>query len=306
MSMMPYRGDDRGQPLDMEPEGSEFQVSATQFRAEIDSQIATAKRYPRSLDKVKKVAEFYATFDEEAASGCIYALPRGNKTIDGPSVRLAEIMVSAWGNCRVAARVTEIGSDTLTATGMALDLEQNSGSQIEVTIKITGKDGRRFNDDMVNMMGMKAISVAYRNAAFRMIPSAIVDAIYRKAREASLGKAQTFEMSRTKMLDFWHKQGVKDAEIFRTLNVRGPDDITVDDLILMRGHANAFKDGSETLAQIFPPAEPTPEQAKATINEALKARKASAAASPPISPPVTQEPPAEANAGTEPPFDMKG
>src|SRR4030095_13145064 len=67
-------------------------------RAEIDVQIATAKRYPRVLTQVKQDMLEMATIDEETAAACFYSVPRGSKNIVGPSIRLAEIAFSCYGN----------------------------------------------------------------------------------------------------------------------------------------------------------------------------------------------------------------
>src|SRR6185436_14130544 len=78
--------------------GSPLSVLETQTRGEIDMQISTAKKWPRSIKKFKETAAEMATLDEDTAAACIYALPRDGKTIEGPSARLAEIILSAWGN----------------------------------------------------------------------------------------------------------------------------------------------------------------------------------------------------------------
>ena len=46
-------------------------------KAEIDSQIATAHAFPRSLDIFKKRATEMATLDVETAGSCIYRRPVG-------------------------------------------------------------------------------------------------------------------------------------------------------------------------------------------------------------------------------------
>src|SRR6185369_3899928 len=80
-------------------------------RAEIDIQVATAKRYPRQLSKVKSDMMGFATLDQETAEACFYSLPRGGKTIQGPSVRLAEIALSTFGNCRAGTRIIHTQPD---------------------------------------------------------------------------------------------------------------------------------------------------------------------------------------------------
>jgi hypothetical protein len=54
-----------------------------------------------------------------------YKLPRGGKKIEGPSVRMAEVVAYSWGNLRVDARIATGGAKTVTAVGTAFDLERN-------------------------------------------------------------------------------------------------------------------------------------------------------------------------------------
>jgi predicted phage-related endonuclease len=77
-------------------------------RAEIDVQIATAKPVPAQRQGVARLRAQLATLDVETAEQCFYVLPRG-KTVEGPSVRLAEILASAWGNLRYGAEI--LGAD---------------------------------------------------------------------------------------------------------------------------------------------------------------------------------------------------
>lgn len=59
-------------------------------KSEIDQQIATAHKYPRSLKRFRDSALQMVTLTEDIARECIYALPRDNKTIEGPSARFAD------------------------------------------------------------------------------------------------------------------------------------------------------------------------------------------------------------------------
>lgn len=98
-------------------------------RANIDIQIATAKKYPRSLARVKNDILSTATLDEETAESCFYVLPaRGNeggKPIQGASVRLAEIAVSCFGNIKAGARIISNDGNFVIAQGVCHDVEKN-------------------------------------------------------------------------------------------------------------------------------------------------------------------------------------
>src|SRR5262245_11187920 len=152
-------------------------------RSEIDIQIATARKYPRSLLKFKNDAEAMACLDEETASSCFYALKRAEKPIEGPSVRLAEIVASAWGNLRSGARIIAEDEKFVVAQGACHDLEKNVAFQVEVRRRITDKNGRRYSDDMITTTCNAACSIALRNAIFKAIPGAYVNRSSRKLKK---------------------------------------------------------------------------------------------------------------------------
>lgn len=236
-------------------------------RASIDIQIATAKRYPRSVDKAIKEALTLATLDEETAGSMFYALPRSGKTIEGPSARLAEIMAYSWGNLRADADIVAEDKTHVTAMGTCFDLEKNVAVRVRVRRRITDRHGRRFNEDMVGVTSNAAISIALRNSVFKVIPASLVRRIYQEARTASLGKGGTITQKRQKALGWFNKAGVKDEQVFELLDVRGMDDIGEDELITLRGLVTAIKDGDTTVEQTFNP--PKKSAGAEDLNEAL-------------------------------------
>lgn len=221
--------------------------------AMVDVQVATAKKYPRSVARFRKEAEALACLDEETAGECMYALPRAGKTIEGPSARFAEILLYSWGNSRAEALVIEEGATHVKAQGTFYDLERNVAIRKIVARRITDKGGRRYNDDMIGTTGNAACSIALRNAVFTGVPKAIWKAIYQKARLASIGKAGTLTQSRQKMLESFAKMGVAPEKVFAVLGVEGVEDIKEDQVITMRGIWNAIKDGEATVEDTFSP-----------------------------------------------------
>src|SRR5262245_34176726 len=194
---MPLPADEA--PLDARPATLALEA---QTHAEVDVQIATARRYPRSVRTFIDEAVTMATLDEETAGACFYALPRDGKTIDGPSARLAEIVASAWGHLRVQARIVDEDDRFITARGEAWDVQRNVGMAFEVRRRITDRKGKKYSDDLVMVTGNAASSIALRNAIFKVIPSAFWRPIYLKCREVAVGKAETLVHKRTTMLAY--------------------------------------------------------------------------------------------------------
>lgn len=221
-------------------------------RAAIDQQITTAKRYPRSITKFLREAEALATLDEETAASCFYSLPRGGKRIEGPSARLAEIVAYSWGNLRADAEVVEEGKTHVTAMGTMFDLEKNVAIRVQVKRRITNSSGKRYDDDMIGVTGNAAISIAFRNAVFKVVPAALVRRVYEQARLASVGKAGTMESKREAALAWFNKAGVDEDRVLVVLGKKGRDDIDVEDLITLRGMVTALKEGQSTIDEMFP------------------------------------------------------
>ncbi len=222
-------------------------------RSEIDVQIATAKQYPRNLSQVLNNIETLATLDEETAAACFYMLRRQGKLIEGPSVRMAEIIASSWGNIRVQSRIIGNDGKMITAQGVCHDLESNYAVSAEVKRRITGKDGRTYSDDMQVVTGNAACAIAMRNALFKVVPMALIKKVITKAKKVSIGQSISLEESRKKMLDYFSKIGVGQQNIFDYLSVSKIEEIDVDMVIELRGLATAIKEGSTTVQETFFP-----------------------------------------------------
>lgn len=234
-----------------------------QTKAEIDTQIATAKAFPRSEKMFINRAISMATVTEEIAQSCIYALPRGGKPIEGPSVRLAEIIVASYGNLRSSARIVDNDGKMITSQGVCHDLENNTAVSVDVKRRITDKNGRTFNDDMQVVTGNAANAIAFRNAVFKVVPMAFTNAIMEKVKEVARGTAQTLTERRNKAVEWFNSQGVKNEQICVALGIKKVEDIDLDKLMTLSGMKTALKNGESTIKEMFEPAE----QPKANVEK---------------------------------------
>lgn len=244
------------QTVDAQPVVEVMQVSnaeslAALTRSEIDVQIATAKQYPRNLAKVLNNIETLATMDEEIAGSCFYTLRRQGKVIEGPSIRMAEIIASSWGNLRVQARIIGNDGKMITAQGVCHDLESNYATSTEVKRRITDKYGKTYSEDMQVVTGNAACAIAMRNALFKVVPAALVKKVVEKAKKVSLGESMTLESSRAKMLAYFKTIGVDEKQIFDYLSVEKTDEIDIDMVVELRGLATAIKEGTTTVKEAF-------------------------------------------------------
>lgn len=238
-----------------EPQIVRHEVSAVSAitKSETEAQIDCAHKYPRSVARFLKDAASLATITQEVAESCIYALPRDGKTIAGPSVRLAEIAASCYGNLHYGARIVDEEERQIVAQGVCWDIEKNVRVTLEVKRRIVGRNGRRFSDDMVTVTGNAAASIALRNAVFRVIPRSYINAIYEQARRVAVGNAQTLANRRAAVLERLQKIGVPTDRVLAKLDKRGVEDIGLEDLEVLIGLGTAIKNGEANIDALFPP-----------------------------------------------------
>ena len=226
-------------------------------KANVDVQVTTAKQFPRNVTRAIQNSIVMATIDPETAQMMRYALPRGGKPITGPSVHLAKLIVSNWGNIRAEAKVVQITDSQVVSRGTCWDLENNVATAIEVRRNIKGKNGQRFSDDMITVVGNAANSIAFRNAVFSVIPKAVTDKVYRAAQECITGdlsdEAKLLQ-KRTNCLKFFNDEyGITEEEVIKLCGKQTVNQIKADEIALMLGIYQSLKDGDTTVEEVMEP-----------------------------------------------------
>lgn len=220
-------------------------------KGEIDMQISTAHKFPRSIKRFRDEALQMVTLNETIAQECIYSLPRDGKNIEGASARFAEVIVSAWGNSRAGARVVNDQGDFVTAQAVFHDLEKNVAITYEVQRRIVDRQGRRFKPDMIGVTANAACSIALRNAILKGVPKAFWSDLYESARQTAIGDVQTLANRRARALTVLQKMGVQPAQVFAFLGITGEEDMTLEHLGTLYGITTAIRDGDTTPEQAF-------------------------------------------------------
>jgi ribosome modulation factor len=223
-------------------------------KAEIDQQIATAHRFPRSRAVVARGILELATWSPEAAAECNYALPRGGKSLTGPSIRLAEIIAAEYGNCRVGARVVHVDrfEKYVEAEAIFHDLEKNTATTSRVRRRIVDSRGGVFSDDMIIVTGNAAASIAKRNAILQGVPKALWMPAYDAALKVIKGDAKTMTERRDAMLRALAAFGVTPDMVCGALEIGGPLEIGLDQIPTMIAWHKSLKEGDATVEDLFP------------------------------------------------------
>ncbi len=222
-------------------------------RGEIDTQISTAHKFPRSMQTFKRRAVEMATLDEETAASCIYSRPvGGGKFAEGLSVRTAEIVGACYGNLRVGAMIVEQTPRYVTARGFAHDLESNFASSCEVIESTVKKDGTPYDERMRVVIAKACLAKARRDATFQVVPKALCKPIEAAAKAVALGDASTLAARRDACMGWISKLGIDTKRVFTALGILGPEEIGLEELATLTGLKTAIKDGEVTVDEAFP------------------------------------------------------
>ncbi len=276
-------------------------------RAEIDMQISTAKKYPRNIARVKTAMMSIATVDQETAEACFYTVPRGGKSLQGPSVRLAEIALSCYGNVKAGTRILSVDTGAnphAVIQAVIHDLENNVAYSVEKRRRIVGKwknEGRPDEDD-INLAVNAGSAIAFRDAVFKVVPGALTKAVFEAAKAVAVGDLKSLSATRTKIVERLQKYGATQDRILARLGLQKVEEITLEHVEVLMGLGTALKDGATSLEEAFPPIQDptqttttTTGTTQATGFRKAKPAEATQAAPPPPPPPEPKTEPAPAS-----------
>ena len=253
-------------------------------KAELDTQISTARAYPRDVKRSIDDAIQYATIDEDTAAGCFYALPRkdkdGNKiAIEGDSIRLAEIIRCSWGHMHTQTRVVEVAEKHITTEAVAWDLQSNNKHIATDRITIwfgekNGKGGYRANNDMQIMLAKASQAKALRNAIFQVIPKGLVKVVSTATKKFALGGSESLSVKVTKAVNKLVKMGLNKEEMLTYFEKTSLNDFTEEDYLALIGIGTALKDGIIKPEEVFAEVRNENESASDKLSGILQAKQA--------------------------------
>ena len=307
------KNDDKGRAavaqVKVERAQEQSQLVLVQAKAEIETQITTAKQYPRELPKFRAALEQYIRSDLAVAQACFYALPRAGKTIIGPSIRFAEAVANTWGNIAADTEPVAVDHDQLYARARCRDLQTNVAFAHTASRRILDSKGKRYGVDMIQTTMNAACSIALRNCILKVVPGLLWRPYYELAREIAVGGVETLAKRAEAALMSFQKMGVPPAQVLWKLGKGAPEEIDLQDVELLLGLYTGIRDGEIDIDQAFAadgqaqPAAPTPAAvAQATVG--AEQQPQAAGDTPPQQTPVADEQPA-GQQGDQTPPDLK-
>jgi hypothetical protein len=113
--------------------------------AQVKAAVTMAKMYPR--DKYLATEKILAACKRlDLAEVGLYSYPRGGKKVEGPSIRLAEIIGNAWGNLDIGVAELSQSPGMSEWLAFAWDLETNTRWAISFQVKHERHSGAGVKD----------------------------------------------------------------------------------------------------------------------------------------------------------------
>lgn len=251
-------------------------------RVEIDTRIATARQYPRDVTRAIEQAIALATINEDIAASCGYALPRKDKDknnilVTGKTIRLAEIILSVWGNIDASARIVEVGEKHITTEGVCFNLETNTKVTMPDRVSIwfgekNGNKGYRANNDMQVMLAKASCAKALRNAVFKSVGESFVNIVYEAAMKKAIGESKSLSTKVTTVVNKLVKMGLNKEQILEYFGHTKTDDFTAEDLQSLIGIGTALKEGMIKPEEVFLMEKTDEESASDKLNELIASK----------------------------------
>lgn len=222
--------------------------------AELNQDVVTARSFPRSVATVMRNITQLVMLDEQTAKECIYAVPRDGKTVRGPSIRLAEIIASQWGNCHCASRVVHIDriEKYVESEGIFHDLETGLKRTARTRKAIAKRDGSVYSLDMIMTAGNAAASIGMREAILKGVPKAVWRQAYEHAEKVIRGDVTTLAERRGDAMKALLGLGVSAERVFAAINVAGIEEIGLDELADLFTMYQGVKNGDTNVDEVFP------------------------------------------------------
>lgn len=228
-------------------------------RSEVDIQVATAHRFPRDIEKCRANILALAAMDDTIAYNCFYHLERkdkdGNKSvIEGPSIRLAEIIAASWKNLRIAARIIGNDGKTITAQGVCHDLETNVAYSVETKRSILTSKGYTYSQDMQVVVGNAAAAIALRNAICKVVPAVLINSCIKSIQQKALEHIKKNGVSSEWLNCLGYMQKyyeLTEREILDYIGRKEASEVTAEDIQKLGGVCNAINEKTTTVEEVF-------------------------------------------------------
>src|SRR5690625_474484 len=231
------------------------QASSSREMEEVKGQIFMARQFPRNVfQSEQRILD--ACKRPSLAETAIYSYPRGGTRVEGPSIRLAEVLAQNWGNLAFGIKELEQREGESVAMAYAWDLETNVREEKVFTvphIRYTRSGVRKLTDprdiyEMVANNGARRL----RACILGIIPGDIVEKAVEECNRTLTGNnTEPLKERISKSLRiFKEKYGVTQEQIEERFGYN-TDAFTERDLLDLGKIYNSLKDGMSKVDDWF-------------------------------------------------------
>lgn len=240
---------------------------AAQAKAEVEAAYVVAMRRPRDLDTARDEL-LKAARRPSFAETAIYKLPRGGKSIEGPTIRFAEEALRCYRNVRVTSTVSYDDPIKRKILVRVYDLESLVLVEAEVMLEKTverrePKAGEEVLGQRINSFGKPVFLVAAtdaellqkqlaetakarRNLLFQIVPGWLVAEAKAEVYRTLAAEIQRDpDAARRALLDTFSSRGIRPADVKEYLG-HDPASCSPAELDELRGLLTSIQDGEIT------------------------------------------------------------
>jgi hypothetical protein len=234
--------------------GGNMQIATTRSAQEVQAAMVVAKRFPR--DEMAAFGRIMQSCKRKTlAEQALYAYPRGNTTVTGPSIRLAEAMAQSWGNIDFGIIELEQKNGESSVMAYAWDLETNTRQTKIFTIKHERhtRQGTKTLTDPRDIYELAANQGARRLRAciLGIIPGDVIDQALDQCEKTLTGGNQEPLVDRIrKMVTVFSEMGVTQEMLEKRMGHK-VDASTEIELVNLRKIYKSLQDNMASVADFF-------------------------------------------------------
>lgn len=251
------------------------EVESDRAMHEVQSAMIIAKKFPRdqraAMDRILN-----ACTREKLANQAIYVFPRGKEQIEGPSIRLAEVIAQNWGNLNYGILELEQRLGSSTCQAYSWDLETNTRKSINFHVEHI-RYSKKFGNtklvdprdiyEMVSNQGSRRV----RNCILALIPGDVVDGAVNQCKITQQDKTPVTEQIIKDTIKAFKKFGVTE-EMLATKIGHAMKGIKSPQLLYLRRIYQSLKDGIGNAGAYFEVAEGSTIKAPESKSDAKKSK----------------------------------
>lgn len=225
--------------------------------ATVQAQMIIAQTCPRNIAVVQQKIDT-ACSRLQLAAYASYSYQRGGTDINGPSIRLAEALINAYGNAKAGFEITSQTDEASTVRAYAFDMETNTLMERTFVVphRRDTKNGSKMLTDARDIYEAVANQASRRVRAciLAIIPADLQEYAVQRCNETVARNVKITPDTLDNLLAAFSNFGVSKAQIEAFIQ-RHLEAVTVTQYLRLRSMYTALKDGLAKPEDMFPPVE---------------------------------------------------